>query len=230
MSSERNRSGVGNGEKCLFSVPCRPFDQKVLEMKTEGRHFLGNGFVLLLIYYSEERFEPGWILAGEVPWLRWHRQFEDVQVFSLCCELFQVQLWFFPKSESVPAWQGKPWGWWWHPQKCRGLKYIPLCSCATSPESHPTCSNTPKFSESLHEKNGRGSKITERHIFSTLPWQELFSSQNVHLPIFLQRQHQKQCQWCSSSGVLHILSIAISDFPMFDLPCWPEYKWHSAFF
>lgn len=46
VSSERNRSGVGNGEKCLFSVPCRPFDQKVLEMKTEGRHFLGNGFVL----------------------------------------------------------------------------------------------------------------------------------------------------------------------------------------
>ena len=50
MSSEKNRIGVGNGEKCLFSVTCRPFDQKALEMKTEERHFFWgeNGFVLFL--------------------------------------------------------------------------------------------------------------------------------------------------------------------------------------
>ena len=46
VSSERNRSGVGNGEKCLFSVTCRPFDQTALEIKVEERHFFGNGFVL----------------------------------------------------------------------------------------------------------------------------------------------------------------------------------------
>lgn len=39
VSSERNRSGVGNGGKCLFSVPCRPFDQKALEMNSQERHF-----------------------------------------------------------------------------------------------------------------------------------------------------------------------------------------------
>lgn len=69
VSSERNRSGVGNGEKCLFSVPCRFSDQKALEIKVEERHFLG-GWIRFIFSKISKRIQADkiwWTLVLEIP-------------------------------------------------------------------------------------------------------------------------------------------------------------------
>ena len=71
MSSEKNRIGVGNGEKCLFSVTCRPFAQKALEMKTEERHFfLGGEWIRFIFENFSKRIQADkiwWTLVLEIP-------------------------------------------------------------------------------------------------------------------------------------------------------------------